>query len=415
MRYGSSTRWTPALLLTAPKGAVCKIVWGVISPLLANIYLNELDRFVEDTLVATYTVGKTRKANPEYTRVCHSIRDARGRGDLEEVKRLQRQRRTMPAMAPVDAGYRRLRYVRYADDFLLGFVGPKKEAEEIRRHLGEFLSQELQLTLSKDKTFITHAGDDKAKFLGYELSATRVETLISQDGRRATNGIIHLRMPREVVQKYQQRFSRRGKVTHRADLLSDTDYTIVQRYQAVLKGLYNYYCMAVNVARRMGRVKWILQTSLTKTLASKFKCKVRKIYKKYQVVFLGRKELRVTIKWPDKEPLIAVFGGFPLERIPEGMGPVVFSFGSAWFSPSGNRSEVVQRLLAERCELCGKEGVPIEMHHIRKLADIDRPGRRPKENWERIMSARKRKTLAVCGECHDEIHAGRYNGPKLTG
>jgi hypothetical protein len=172
--------------------------------------------------------------------------------------------------------------------------------------------------------------------------------------------------------------------------------------------------MAVNVARKMGHVKWILETSLTKTLARKFECKVTEIYKRYQVIYLGRKELRVTIERPDKEPLSAVFGGFPLERIPEGMGSTEFRFEPAWFSAGGSRSEVVQRLLAGKCELCGDKGVPIEMHHIRKLADIDRPGQRPKENWERIMAARKRKTLAVCKKCHDDIHAGRYDGAKLS-
>jgi hypothetical protein len=233
---------------------------------------------------------------------------------------------------------------------------------------------------------------------------------------RTTNGCIALLMPRQIVSKLQSRFSKRGKITHRIDLLHEMDYTTVQRYQSILRGVYNYYCMAVNVGNRsrMGRIKWMLETSLTKTLARKHRCSVNSIYARHQVDTLGSKALRVVMERPGKEPLIAVFGGIPFERIPEGMGSTDFRFEKAWFSPASRRSEVVQRLLAGKCELCGAER-PLQMHHIRRLADLDRPGRPPKAAWQRIMSARKRKTLAVCEDCHRAIHAGRYAGPSLCG
>jgi len=384
---------------------------GIISPLLANIYLNELDRFVEDTLIPAYTRGDLRRKNPEYERLCKLIKTARKHEDFEEVKRLRLERRKLMSVDPYDRDYRRLRYVRYADDFLLGFVGSKKEAEEIRQRLSEFLKQKLKLTLSTEKTLITHATDDKAKFLGYEVKVSREGHLLT-DGARRTNGTIALLMPRAVCQKYRSRYSKEGKITHQAVLLSDTDYTILQRYQAVYLGIYNYYCMAVNVSKRMSTIRWVLETSLTKTLACKFKCRVSRIYRKYRAVVLERKMLRVVIQRPDKEPLVATFGGFPIKRIPEGMGVIDFRFETAWFQPADKRSEVVQRLLAGKCELCEAEG-PMQVHHIRKLADIDRAGRRPREVWEKIMAARKRKTLVVCKRCHDSIHAGRYDGPTL--
>jgi group II intron reverse transcriptase/maturase len=387
---------------------------GIISPLLANIYLNELDRYVEDTLIPAYTKGDRRKDNPVYKRTCSRKSRASKRGDLDEVRRCAKQLRRLMSVAPVDPDYRRLRYIRYADDFLLGFVGPKKEAEEIRDRIGEFLRDKLRLTLSKEKTLITHAVDDKANFLGYEITVTRNGNLISDNEKRATNSSIALLMPQRVTRKYLDRYSEGGKVRHRAELLADTDYTILQRYQSAMQGLYNFYCMATNVGNRgrMGYIKWILETSLTKTLASKFKCSVSAIYRRYQVTALDRKMLRVVIERPDKEPLVATFGGFAFERKPEGMGVVNFSIDRAWLSAGGNRSEVVQRLLADKCELCGRKG-PMEVHHIRKLADIDRPGRRPKENWERVMAARKRKTLVICEGCHDAIHAGRYDRRRL--
>jgi group II intron reverse transcriptase/maturase len=387
---------------------------GIISPLLANIYLSELDRFVGDTLIPAYTRGDGRKTNPDYRRCCKLIDRAQSRADFDEVKRLRRERRNLISVKPVDPDHRRLRYIRYADDFLLGFVGPKNEAEDIRRRLGEFLEQRLKLTLSPEKTLITHAVDDQAKFLGYEISVTRKGDLLT-GGVRTTNGRIMLRMPREVVRKYLDRYSKKGKIIHRKELTSETDYTIIQRYQGVLQGVYNYYCMAINVGtdKRMGYIRWVLETSLAKTLANKFRCRVTDILKKYRVEVLDRKALQVVIQRADKAPLVATFGGFPFERIPGGKGVVDFRFETAWHRPASKRSEVVQRLLAGRCELCGRKGVPVQVHHIRKLADIDRPGRRPREEWERKMSAMKRKTLVACEACHAAIHGGRYDGPAL--
>src|SRR5437764_6200066 len=199
---------------------------GIISPLLSNVYLNELDRFAEDTLIPTYTRGTRRKDNPEYTSLGTQIEVAQRRQDLDEVKRLKRERRKLMSGAPCDPDYRRLRYIRYAADFLLGFVGPRTEAEAIRQRLGEFLGRQLKLTLSVEKTLITHATDDKAKFLGYEVKVTRCETLVSDNGRRTTNGNIALLMPRKVVIKYRDRYFRKGKITARPDLIPESDYTI---------------------------------------------------------------------------------------------------------------------------------------------------------------------------------------------
>jgi group II intron reverse transcriptase/maturase len=391
---------------------------GIISPLLFNIYLTELDRWVEDTLIPAYTKGDRRKNNPDYQRYYHQIMAARKREDFDEAKRLVQERRKLMSTLPVDPDYRRLRYIRYADDFLLGFVGPKKEAEEIRDRISEFLGQQLKLTLSMEKTLITHANDEKAHFLGYEIKAMREGSLISTNGKRATNGYIALLMPQMVARKYRKLYSKGGKIIHKAELIADTDYTIIQRYQSVLQGLYNYYCMATNVGscKRMGYIKLVLETSLMKTLASKLRISVTRTYKKYQATipnFFGegtRKILRVVIERPDKEPLVAVFGGFPLMRNPDGLGTVDFDHNAAWFAAGNNRSEVVQRLLAGKCELCEANDVPVEVHHIRKLADIDRPGRRPKATWEKIVAARNRKTLVVCKSCHDDITYGRYDG-----
>jgi group II intron reverse transcriptase/maturase len=347
---------------------------GIISPLLFNIYLTELDRFVEDTLIPAYTNGDKRRENLEYKRINKQLEKARKQEDSARIKLLKQERRRLPSVDPIDPDYRRLRYIRYADDFLLGFVGPKKEAEEIRDRLAEFLGSKLKLTLSVEKTLITHAGDEKANFLGYEIKVTREGNLLSGIGRRNTNGRIALLMPRKVSQKYLSLYSKNGKVIHRPELLNDTDYTILHRYQSVLRGLYNYYCMAGNVSKRMRYIVWILETSLTKTLASKLKVRVPEIFRRYRVKGSTPRKLQVVIQRPNKEPLVATFGGISFERKAEGMGTTDFSFSRTWFTPGNDRSEVVLRMKAGRCELCGEKDTPTEVHHIRRLSDIDRPG-----------------------------------------
>jgi len=381
---------------------------GIVSPLLANIYLNDLDRFVEDTLIPAYTRGIRRKPNPAYGKIGTALAKARKNHDLEGIKACKQARRTVPSVVCLDPDYRRLRYVRYADDFLLGFTGPKAEAEAIRDRIRDFLGEKLKLTLSEEKTLITHAASDKAKFLGYEITAIRANTKIADNGRRMANGCISLLMPRSVIRKVEEKYSRGNKIIHRPEMLADSDYTIVRNYQSVLRGIYNYYCMAVNVSRRLSDIKFIIERSLTKTLALKHQCSVMEIYRKYRVVNATPACLQVKIERPGKTPLTASFGGFSHKQKPEGMGITVALRYDVRFSDF--RSEAVDRLLAENCELCGIEG-PLNAHHVRKLADLNRPGRKPKENWEKVMIARKRKTLMVCVECHQAIHAGHHDGP----
>jgi group II intron reverse transcriptase/maturase len=378
---------------------------GIISPILANIYLDRLDRFVTDTLIPANTKGRGRRDNPVYLRFRRALTRARQKGDWETVARLTRERNQYRSNDPMDPNYRRLRYVRYADDFLLGLAGTRAEAEVIRDRLEEYLGTNLKLTLSKEKTLITHAVTEKAKFLGYEITVTMGE-------KRNLNGNIALLMPRTVVAKYLSQFSSGDKVRHRPELEADDDYTIISRFQSVLKGLYNYYCMAINVSRRMYAIKYILETSLTKTLAHKHRIKVSQVFQKYRGINKvdNLLTIQVIVERPNKEPLIAVFGGFPIRRNPLGLGTTDFRFEDNWHAQGDHRSEIVERLLSNKCELCGATG-PLDMHHIRKLKDIDKPGQRSKPRWMRVMIARRRKSLAVCERCHKDIHAGRYDGP----
>jgi retron-type reverse transcriptase len=139
---------------------------GVISPILSNIILNKLDEFVANELIPQYTKGKQRRLNPEYRRLSRKMAKARQVKDIETYRQLQTQRRHIPSGKPNDKNFRRLRYIRYADDFALGFIGPKSEALEIKAKISVFLTT-LKLTLSAEKTLITHAVEGRARFLGY--------------------------------------------------------------------------------------------------------------------------------------------------------------------------------------------------------------------------------------------------------
>ncbi len=187
---------------------------GVLSPCLSNIYLDRLDQFVETILMPEYNRGALRRHNPEYQRVQWAVARARHRGDDAAVRELRKQQRSLPSLDPHDPGYRRLRYVRYADDILLGFTGPKAEAEEIKRRLAQFLRDDLKLELSETKTLITHARTSAARFLGYEI-ITQYDNRKQTAGRRSVNGQIRLRVPVDVIKAKCSRYTQGGKPADR--------------------------------------------------------------------------------------------------------------------------------------------------------------------------------------------------------
>jgi group II intron reverse transcriptase/maturase len=195
---------------------------GVVSPILSNIYLHKLDEFVERELIPQYTRGARRKGNPEYERIKARLRQARKHGDRAEARELGKQMRSLPSSDPMDPGYRRLRYLRYADDHLLGFTGPKAEAEEIKARIAMFLRETLGLELNAAKTLITHARTQPARFLGYDISVQHCDTKQTA-GRRAANGIIVLRVPPDVVKAQCARYRQRGKPWHRSHWRSVED------------------------------------------------------------------------------------------------------------------------------------------------------------------------------------------------
>jgi group II intron reverse transcriptase/maturase len=394
--YLEDWRWN-ATLSGAPQG-------GIASPVLSNIYLDRFDQFVEQRLIPEYTRGEKRRSEPRYHRVEHRIAKAKRHGDRDAVRALRRLRRRLPSQDPDDPGYRRLRYVRYCDDFLLGFAGPRREAQEIKSKIGEFLRDELTLELSGSKTLITHATSQAARFLGYEIRTQHADTKITR-GRRAVNGAVGLFVPRDVIRDRCARYMSKGKPALRGSLLHDEDYTIVAKYGSEYRGFVQYYLLAQDVFR-LEKLRWVMETSMLKTLAGKHKSTVAKMARKYKASIDtpdgSRTCVQVTVhREQGKKPLVARFGGIPLTRkrtaVVTDLKPIMATV---------KRNELIRRLVAGRCELC-EAGIGLQVHHIRKLADLNKPGRPERPSWVHLMAKRKRKTLVVCEQCHQDIHAGR--------
>jgi group II intron reverse transcriptase/maturase len=378
---------------------------GVCSPILSNIYLDRLDTFVTDVLLPAYTRGEERQRSAQYNTLRVREQYYRKRGNRARAEALHKQRQRIPERDPLASHYRRLRYVRYADDFCLGFAGPKAEAEEIKLRLKTFLREQLTLELSEEKTLITHASTQAAQFLGYELVVQYCDSKRDHTGRRCINGHLSLRVPARVIEQKCMLYMRKGTPQHRMALVGDTDFSIVARYQSEYRGVVQYYLLAQNVYW-LWKLHWVMRTSLLKTLAHKHQCSVAKMAQRYHTLVATPHGLmtclQITVPRDGKPPLVARFGGISLHRQPLAVLTDLLLTNKR--KPA--RSELLKRLLANMCEVCGS-AEQVEVQHIRKLADRNKPGQAAKPWWVRMMAARRRKTLVVCRECHHDIHAVR--------
>lgn len=389
--YCEQWKYNPTLSGT-PQG-------GIISPLLANIYLDKLDQFIVEKLIPDYNRGTVRRINPEYNRLNVRYNEKVRRKGWKAGREMRELRRTLPTALPNDPLFRRLKYVGYADDWLLGFTGPKAEAEEIKERIKAFLKESLKLELSEEKTLITHATTDAARFLGYEIrNQFSLHT-------RKVNGRIALRIPAEVINAKCNQYMSKGKAAHRNELLRTSDYEIVMRYQREFRGYVQYYSLAQNLCW-LSKLQWLMSSSMLRTLAAKHKTSVRTQQRRTESTRKTphgqRRCYQVKVEREGKKPLVAYFGGIALKYKKNAiledqpLKPISFRPGP----------DLIARFLAEECEICGSEK-NVEVHHIRKLKDLNLKGRKEKPLWVRYMAARQRKTLVLCASCHDDLHAGR--------
>jgi group II intron reverse transcriptase/maturase len=331
--YLEDWRWH-ATLSGAPQG-------GVASPVLSNVYLDRFDKFVEQTLLPEHNHGSKRRRNEAYRDVDNAVERATRRGDRRAVRMLKQQRRRLPSQDPNDPQYRRLRYVRYCDDWLLGFAGPRHEAEQIKSKIARFFRDDLKLELSPAKTLITHATSQAARFLGYEIRTQHADAKITA-GRRSVNAKIGLFVPRDVIRQRCARYMSHGKPAQRGNLLHDDDFTIVAKYASEYRGLVQYYLLAQDVFR-LDTLRWVTETSMLKTLAGKHKSTVNTMAAKYKTVIdtpSGKRTCFQVVVHRDRgrKPLVAQFGGIPLKRqrtaVLSDLSPIMAGTKRSWPAPN---------------------------------------------------------------------------------
>ena len=388
---------------------------GIVSPILANIYLDKLDKYVKE-YIQHFDKGTKRRPGKESNNLANEqkrtvrklkkVKDGTEKAALvARLKAIEQERAAFPNGDEMDESYRRLKYIRYADDFILGVIGSKEDALRIKEDIKSFLSESLALELSEEKTLITHTGKS-AKFLGYEITVTRnnhqrrdVQGRLRRTYGKRVRLNVSMATLRDKLLEYgaMEIKLRNGKEVWkpkcRSGLIFNDDLEILDRYNRETVGFCNYYLIANNCVV-LHNFRYIMEYSMYKTFAGKYRSTVRKINKKYRYNKLftvkyeqkGAIKSRTFYKTSFKRRTTAFNGSCDIE--PYSIADV-------------SRTNLTDRLKAEKCELCGATGKLI-MHHVRNLKDL-----KGKESWERLMSARKRKTIALCPSCHRLRHLGK--------
>lgn len=391
---------------------------GIISPLLANIYLDKLDKYMKE-YAEKFSIGIRKAINPEYTETQIALRKwearlkkATNEADRQEIlthiKEIQQRRCSIHSKVDMDPNYKRLRYERYADDFLIGVIGSKEDCRKIKQDLKTFLSKKLRLNLSEEKTLITHA-TSPAHFLGYEIMVRKSQ--LPKPGRKGVptryyNGKVVLKIPAGKIRDKLLEYNALKIVVHngqerwkpypRAYLRNNDDLEILSHYNSEIRGFYNYYSLALN-SGTINNFKYVMQYSMLKTFANKYRTSKSAIIKRMRI----DKDLGVKYVDSKGRERIALFynEGFKRKKNVTADCDLI----PKTFVYSG-RTSLIERLKAEKCEFCGRENVPLQMHHVRKLKNLN-----GKEPWEQFMISRRRKTLAICEECHRKIHGNKMD------
>ena len=386
---------------------------GIISPLLANIYLNELDNYMEK-LQVNYNKGDKRKTNKEYHRLACARYECKKKGNIEKAEAIRKQMIKLPSTDPMDFDYIRVKYVRYADDFVILLHSPKSLAVEIKNKVALFLKSQLQLELNMDKTLITNLLKDKARFLGYEITKAKCDQKIKKikNGTKAriANGVLQLLVPADVINNKIRKYTKNGKPVHINDRINLDIKNLLTKYNAEIRGLYNYYRLATNVSKRLGKFKYYHYYSLVKTLARKHKVSVKKTIGKFGMP-AKRKQGTGTINIIGTHYQTKA-GNKTLIYFNESLKRINIPITS--LDIPGNykinfKNELIRRLINKRCELCENQFSinELEVHHIRNLKKLNNAADKKKENtpyWIKLMLKIRRKTLIVCKSCHNNIH-----------
>ncbi len=388
---------------------------GIISPILANIYLDQFDKYMKE-YKAGFEKGRKRAVLKSYARtgdkrhrlvekISKSQNQEARQTLIAELKEFDKIYHAMPRSDAMDTSFRRLQYTRYADDFLIGVIGSKADAEQIKQDIGKYLAEKLKLELSEEKTLVTIA-TDKARFLGYDIRARKPSNLQRKTRRgcyaRNYNGHIVLEIPTELVQKKLLQLGAMEirkvdgkeiwKPTHRGELTNRKDIYILNQYNGEVRGICNYYSVANNRSK-LHKFRYIMEYSMYKTFACKYRTTKRKIIEKYHI----DKDFGVRYTdWKGKERVRLFWKGslarndFPQEAKVD----TIHKPAKIKTNPS-----LADRLKSQTCEWCGKRTPDVVMHQVRALKELD-----DSQPWNIFMKKINRKTMVVCPNCHEMIH-----------
>ncbi|WP_312354219.1 group II intron reverse transcriptase/maturase [Aminipila sp.] len=393
---------------------------GIISPILANIYLDEFDKYMQE-LKSELDKGKGRKPLSQAIKLESHLQRLRRKlsvttdenerkAILQKITEIQKEKYQTPYSDPMDNDFKRLQYVRYADDFIIGIVGSKEDAKSLKIKIAEYLQNSLKLELSEEKTLITNSSD-KAKFLGYEIYVRKTNAVTTNKNgvkSRYLNGSVCLSVSMQTIRdKLLEYKAMRIETTvygkenfkpkSRYYLKDNDDLEILEQYNSEIRGIRNYYSLANN-SSIVSSFGYIMQYSMFKTFATKYRTSVRKITQKLRI---GK---GFGVQYKDKKGNLKTRlfynNGFSRKKLKYSQNVDILPRTIMYTA----KTSLKQRLEAGKCEYCGNESGMIEIHHVRKLKDL-----KGKSRLETFMIARNRKTIALCRQCHSDLHLGRLN------
>lgn len=388
---------------------------GIISPILANIYLDKFDKYMRE-YAESFDKGKKRRENPlhaKYSRKAIRLRKAiRNTTDegikrelLSQLKDAEAMTRKVSASMAMDSTYKRLKYIRYADDFLIGVIGSKEDCAKMKEDFTIYMRDKLKLELSEEKTLITNA-QESAKFLGYEISIRKSEAMKrNKQGwlKRPFSGRIMLTLPIATVQKkllelkaMELRVINGKEIWYampRNYLTKEDPATICARYTTEIRGLYQYYRIADNISYAGNKFGYIMRYSFCKTLAKKLNSSTAKVIRKYK----RDHDLAIPYQTKKGETKFRIFYNDGFVKQEPNKDATCDNLPNTFVLPYPT---IAERLMEHKCELCGATNVQTLTYQVRKLKGLN-----PNTEWHRIMIRTWRKTLVVCEHCNVKIHA----------
>jgi group II intron reverse transcriptase/maturase len=385
---------------------------SVVSPILTNIYLDKLDQKL-DAICKQYSTGERRKPNTAYNALQRRRKQLLELGETEpalreslkdEIRDINRRILQTPAYDYNDSSYIRVKFLRYADDTIVGIIGPKSLAERIRDEMAVFVDEDLKLELNTDKTRLTHLATEQAHFLGYvfrtasprwrrrNLQRKRSPHNVAQTVK-TTSGNIKLLVPLRKLSEKLDKYMANGQPASMCAFINQPVDHIIQHYNGVIRGWYNYYQLAENVSS-LNYARYVLQYSLAKTLAHKERSSVSKVFRKY-----GK---NITFVKPNGRKVS--FFNQPLKQVKKAKGSAATLDMLPTWGPRRTRTR-----LLDDCAICGSQE-QVEMHHVRHIRKRGEKVR----GFTLYMAAINRKQVPVCRKCHREIHNGKYDGANLS-